>query len=74
MEMTDWFGPDIHPVHSGVYPTEFIDFPDKGYSRWIGGRWGMQYLTPEAAAVCGWAGDQNKRWRGLAIKPEVNHG
>jgi len=73
-ELTDWFGPDMRPVHPGVYATEFVDGLDKGFSRWVGGRWGNQYSTPEAAAICGTAGAQNKRWRGLANKPEVNHG
>lgn len=75
MEMTDWFPPDIKPVHSGVYQTEFAaGRGDLGYSRWDGVHWRYQYLSKAIAAGSEGIGSQNKRWRGLATKPEVNHG
>jgi len=76
-QLTDWFAPEIKPVHVGVYPTSFenaVNVHRHGYSHWNGRSWGNQYETPDRALRRGELGAQNKRWRGLATKPEVNHG
>lgn len=60
MEKTDWFPPEIKPVHVGMYETSFFD---AGWVYEVHVWWnGRQWLDCEQ----GWALiDQNVTWRGL---------
>jgi hypothetical protein len=81
-ELTDWFGPDVHPVHAGWYHTG-VDWRDpqkddsleSKFNWWWSGKewWDFQPGSRKDAEVCR---VQNRYWRGLASDPasEVNHG
>jgi hypothetical protein len=69
MKLTDWFPEDVTPVHPGVYETKFVGL--EGFSEWNGLYWSSQYCTADRArGMCIRQGAQDKRWRGLAEKPE----
>ena len=70
MKRTQWFPPDVKPVHEGVYERHFILANGRescAYSLWDGRIWcvdvvhvsrAMQYEHVRSSA-------QNRPWRGL---------
>ena len=67
-QLTDWFPPEIKPVHVGVYQTDFC-----GYAHWNGKKWGYGRLSPLDAKTCAVyrSAIQNKSWRGLNFNPQA---
>ena len=78
MKKTDWFPPNIKPVHIGVYETQFKlpaekwakEEENKGYSYWNGKEWSNQRLNPEKARRYNdsYGAIQKKKWRGFTEK------
>lgn len=76
--LTDWFPPDVKPVHIGIYRTRMFthytdgvpQYGNEGLSHWDGARWGntARYDTPIPYEELSGA-DQNKMWRGIASGP-----
>lgn len=67
---TPWFGATQKPVRNGVYETEYIDedtgkFYSKGYSKWLGDKWSLQWDSKSIAERETMGGGQSKRWRGF---------
>lgn len=75
MKLTDWFPPEVKPVHVGVYETQSARFmDDTWYAYFDGKRWGYCTCTnPEDAFEYRnrqHFRDSDSPWRGLAEKPE----
>lgn len=73
--MTDWFPANVKPVRDGVYETQMDDIDripiPRGFSSWRRGKWGNQFETADRAKFREhYDGHQDKKWRGLAEKPE----
>jgi hypothetical protein len=67
-KMTDWFPPQVMPVHIGVYPVKY--FGDFGYAYFDGKRWGWAVPSPAQALKeknTKGAG-QDKQWCGFKEK------
>jgi len=65
MKYTDWFTPDVKPVHPGVYQVKSVtNIPF--YRKWDGTKWfaGASDVrnASRATQVAGW----DRSWRGLA--------
>lgn len=79
MKLTKWFPADVKPVHVGVYEMEpgddYVWGGSKGqFQHWNGERWGGYSSSARLAALSNCVNftsmHQNRRWRGLAEKPE----
>ena len=69
MKMTDWFPPDVKPVHKGWYHTSRGGKSPENESDesmfnwyWDGEKWGAVYDNHEAFI----SEVQNRWWRGIA--------
>jgi hypothetical protein len=70
LKLTEWFPPEIKPVHIGVYQCN--PFAPHTYRNWDGKNWGVSQHTAEQASFVGYlhAQYQDKiEWRGLAEEP-----
>lgn len=68
-KLTDWFPPEVKPVHVGVYKT---NASVGTYQKWNGKYWCAFCATVDRAAHCENSNKslvQHVRWRGLAVKP-----
>lgn len=73
MKTTDWFPADIKPVHVGVYETKSPVFNQPGrFSFWSGKKWSAAFFDRFAARNHADISTrfQERKWRGLAEKPE----
>jgi len=75
-KLTDWFMPEVKPVHVGVYQTCESEiwartWANHGYQYWDGKHWGMCNTNPEMAAAEArhHSPHQVNYWRGLAEQP-----
>ncbi len=75
-QLTDWFPPEVKPVHPGVYEVEsFGGTCSKWYRLWHNGLWWEGDDKPKAAAEATvFLGTPEsissvRKWRGLAVKP-----
>jgi hypothetical protein len=75
MTKTEWYPPEIKPVHVGVYEAFMKVIEDRfgsycfesGFAYWNGKSWGAMHTTAaEASKLIPWTtGAQRKAWRGL---------
>lgn len=72
MKLTEWFGPNVKPVHFGVYQIE-ASVGGEFFNIFDGHTWHWGWDTVEDA-YCGkhnpMSLEKVVRWRGLAEKPE----
>lgn len=62
-KLTDWFPPEVKPVHVGFYESiAFRHYDELFILYWDGTEWLLKDLT-ESCLV------QDREWRGLAEKP-----
>lgn len=66
-KLTDWFAPDVSPVHVGMYQRDWGDFYTVigSLDYWDGKCW----FIGAAGGPSKIPATNNKRWRGLAEKP-----
>lgn len=65
--VTQWFRPEEKPVHAGEYETKPFWFSDiQTRAKWDGRVW----RWPQGGERMG---NQKRRWRGLADKPEQSN-
>lgn len=66
---TDWFPPEIKPVHVGVYELEDLPYP---FHYWDGARWFGAGARGEKIRLYAEQVDYGcrVRWRGLSEKPK----
>lgn len=75
-DYTDWFQPEVKPVHIGPYMTEVsnVNHIQPAFQYWDGVDWGLRSLTANASlrnqAHKISSRFQNVPWRGLKAKPE----
>lgn len=75
-DYTDWFGPEIKPVHHGPYltvlPAALHITP--AFQYWDGVDWGLRSVSANSSvrnqADKISSRHQNVPWRGLKVKPE----
>ena len=70
--MTDWFPPDVKPVHVGVYEIKLSEYNFEVYSYWDGSRWCFACINVDDAFSLKHRETklfQKRYWRGLAKKP-----
>lgn len=67
MKLTEWFPPNIKPVHIGIYNTSIPGNTDQFYSYWNGELWSGGYFKfAEAEKYNKMIGmTQYKQWRGV---------
>ncbi|WP_334021343.1 hypothetical protein [Burkholderia orbicola] len=78
--LTEWFPPEVKPIHVGVYQACMEVFTDRfgtshieyGFAKWDGQRWGAMHTDIKSAAeLIPWhAASQSKSWRGLNKEPQ----
>jgi hypothetical protein len=79
MELTEWYPAHIKPVRQGVYELEVYELdywkftPTLMFSCWDGKQWLWiaDNVDKAATRICP-AQSQNRRWRGLAARPQVS--
>jgi hypothetical protein len=66
-KMTDWFPPNIKPVHEGVYEVRFVYKTfGKLYARWNGNKWSNSSWLLTGLHLREFKGaEQKKLWRGF---------
>lgn len=64
MILTDWFPPEVRPVHEGPYQVRF----GKGewFQYWHGTHWGEVAAKPDHCLLYSKSGFQKNAWRGIA--------
>jgi len=69
MKKTDWFPASVKPVRAGWYERDWGSMctDDEAYDYWNGRNW--FYGDGFWRSVC-YSAPNNKKWRGLAEKPE----
>jgi hypothetical protein len=74
MELTEWYPAHIKPVRQGVYELDYWKFtPTLMFSYWDGKQWlWIADNVDKAATRISPALTQNRRWRGLAARPQVS--
>lgn len=79
MKLTNWFPPDVKPVHEGEYSTD-DDLPNDHLRRWWDGRlWSKAYRDDDPEPVkraprrspAAFLWQDTIRWRGLAGDPNA---
>lgn len=75
-KLTNWFSPDVKPVHVGAYNISNVNPEDpcatnRLFAYWDGKRWGISEFSPEDAYFyrndnfVNSGASQEKYWRGL---------
>lgn len=72
-DFTEWFPPEVKPVHFGPFQTKLaLNKNAVGFQYWGGEFWGFRNLSANHAKENrGFRSTyQNLPWRGLKVKPE----